>query len=62
MKRLVPTFIPSEYLPAGGITVLYGPTSDPEINKAWRGFNNCATAHLLCPAKYLKRFEEKLEE
>jgi len=62
MKKLVPALIPSEYLPEGGITALYELSPDPEINKAWRGFNNCTTGRLLCPMKYLQRFKEKPEE
>lgn len=62
MKRLVPTLIPSKYLLEGGITTLYDLSTDPEVNKAWRGFNNCTTAHLLCLAKHCERFKEKPEE
>lgn len=62
MKKLVLTLIPSEYLPNGGITVLHELSPDPEMNKAWRGYNNSTTAHLLCPAKYRERFNEKPEE
>jgi len=62
MKKLVLTLIPSEYLPEGGISAFYGLSADPEIHKAWRGFNNCTTGHLLCPKNHLKRFEEKPNE
>jgi hypothetical protein len=62
MKRLVLTLIPSEYLPEGGISVLYALSPDPETNKAWRGFKNCTTGRLLCPVKYLQRFKDNPEE
>jgi hypothetical protein len=62
MKKSVLAFIPSEYLPTGGISALHELLPDPEMNKAWRGFNNCTTGHLLCPKNYLQRFKEKPDE
>jgi hypothetical protein len=62
MKKSVLALIPSEYLPAGGISALYELSPDPEMNKAWRGFNNCTTGNLLCPKNYLRRFKEKPDE
>lgn len=61
MKKLISTLIPSEYLPEGGISVLHELSPDPEINKAWRGFNNCTTGRLLCPVKHLQKFKDEPE-
>ena len=62
MKKLVLALIPSEYLPQDGISAFYALSPDPELNKAWRGFNNCTTGHLLCPVKYRQMFKENPEE
>ena len=62
MKKHILTLIPLEHLPQDGISVFYSLSPDPEVNKAWRGFNNCITGRLLCPVKHLQTFKENPEE
>ena len=62
MKKSVLTLIPSEYLPGLGISGLDGLPSEPEIYKAWHGFNNCITGRLLCPKNHLQQFKGNPEE
>ena len=62
MKKHILTLILSEHLPQDGISVFYSLSPDLEVNKVWRGFNNCITGCLLCLVKYLQMFKENPEE
>lgn len=62
MKRDIFDLIPQEYLPDSGGDGSF-PTcthayKNPEMHKAWRGFESPITARLLCPVNYLQRTKE----
>ena len=55
MKRDLIGLIPQEYLPdLGSAHVKY---QNPDMHKAWRGFNGPVTAQLLCPANHLEKIK-----
>jgi len=58
MKRDIINLIPSEYLPGPGCSgSLQGVCRNPDMYKAWRGFDNPTTARLLCPVNHLERMK-----
>jgi len=68
MKRDVINLIPPEYLPGlGGSEALQNVPSahigyqNPDMHKAWCGFDNPITARLLCPVNHLERMKVDLE-
>jgi hypothetical protein len=68
MKRDVFDLIPPEYLPDSGgggalqnVPRAHTEFKNPEMHKAWRGFENPITSRLLCPANHLQRMKEDPE-
>lgn len=64
MKSDLIGFISQEYLPDSGgngfpqnVASVYTELQNPDMHKAWRGFENPVTARLLCPANYLERMK-----
>jgi len=64
MKRDVINLIPQEYLPSlSGDGSLQNVASahieyrNPDMHKAWRGFDNPITARLLCPVNHLEKMK-----
>jgi len=64
MKRDIINLIPAEYLPNSGSNDLlqnvpsaHIKSRNPDMHKAWRGFDNPITARLLCPANHLERMK-----
>jgi len=64
MKRDVIDLIPPEYLPGSGsngslqnVPRAHTEHRNPEMHKAWRGFDSPITARLLCPVNYLEKMK-----
>ena len=64
MKRDVINLIPQEYLPGsgGGGSLQNVPSAhigyrNPDMHKAWRGFDNSITSRLLCPVNHLEKMK-----
>lgn len=61
IKRQIIHLIPPEYLPNSGdngplqnVPSAHIKFRNPEMHKAWRGFDNPITTRLLCPVNYLE--------
>jgi hypothetical protein len=68
LKKEVISLIPPEYLPGSGssgtlqnVPFAHIEFKDPELHKAWRGFENLITTRLLCPVNHLEKMKEDPE-